>query len=57
MLSLRSGCLGGKSSDEIGRKCHIERWMYAVVDLHDEEALEWSPVELITVCSWIILRD
>ena len=57
MFSLRSGCLVGKSSDEIGRKCHIERWMYMVIDLHDEEALERSLVELITVCSWIVLWD
>ncbi len=37
--------LDGKSSGDLGRKCHIERWMYLVIDFHDEEALERSLVE------------
>ena len=34
-----------------GRKCHIERWIYAIIDSHDEETIRWSPVGLMIACS------
>ena len=35
----------------IGRKCHIERWIHAITDSHDEEVIRRSLVGLVIVCT------
>ena len=41
----------------IDRKCYSERWLYMIVDSHDEEAFMWSLVGLMVMCLESFLRD